>query len=91
VAFLAASLVACLRLLVGLVRESLTVQRQVVALLHEEPAAEEAVPVKTTARKETRMRELRRRGMGLRVKYSLLTVVLVFLIVLIVAVPLASR
>ena len=79
VVFLVVLIVLASRKLFLLVNEGRILKREITYIMYEQ-----ALPV----RKEKKMAELKRKGMGLRSKFVLLLVVLVFLIVLIVAIPL---
>ncbi len=80
VGLLAVLLIASARRMVGLAREGQILQHEILAVLRGEGAAEE---------RETRMRELKRKGAGLRLKFTLLTMVLVLITVLMVSFPLS--
>ncbi len=80
VLFLMLLFLALLRKLVSVVRESQLLRSEIGLLVHGAESRE---------RKERRMQELKRRGIGLRVKYALLMMILVFLIVIIVSLPLS--
>ncbi|MCD6121965.1 MAG: SpoIIE family protein phosphatase [Spirochaetales bacterium] len=79
VVFLSVLIVFAARKLFLLVNEGRVLKREITYIMYEQ-----ALPV----RKEKKMAELKRKGMGLRSKFVLLIVILVFLIVLIVAIPL---
>ncbi len=69
------------RKMASLVREGQILKVETIAVLHGQMA---------TLRKEKRMEELKRRGFGLRLKFTLLTMILVLIIVLMVAFPMGN-
>ncbi|NOY09954.1 MAG: SpoIIE family protein phosphatase [Spirochaetes bacterium] len=77
--FLAALIIIAFRKLILIFNEGKLLKREIGFILYEQ-----AMP----GRKEKKMAELKRKGMGLRFKFVSLIMILVFLIVLIVAVPL---
>jgi len=79
VAFLGVALVVAARKLASVAQDSRVLHREVLAVLRGE------VPL---VRKEQRMEELKRRGMGLRLKFTLLITVLVLITVLMVSIAL---
>jgi serine phosphatase RsbU (regulator of sigma subunit) len=84
VALLAALSVLAFRKILSLAQEGAAVRAEVVALL-------ESRPNPHWEERKRRMQALKRRGMGLRLKFTLLMVVLVTMIVLIVSVPLGFQ
>jgi serine phosphatase RsbU (regulator of sigma subunit) len=78
-------LVASSRSLVSTAREGAVLKAEVQALLEGRP------PLITVEETERKLRSLHRRGVGLRLKFSLLVSVLVILIVAGVALPLSQR
>jgi Stage II sporulation protein E (SpoIIE)/HAMP domain len=73
-----------LRSMVSVAQEGILIRNEVLALLEGRPSA-------AWEERKTRMKELHRRGVGLRLKFTLLMVVLVTIIVLIVSVPLGVQ
>ncbi len=84
VALLGVVAVVSLRSMVSVAQEGLLIRNEVLALLEGRPTA-------AWEERKTRMKELHRRGVGLRLKFTLLMVVLVTIIVLIVSVPLGVQ
>ena len=84
VAMLAALGLVSVRRMVSVAQEGAQIRSEVLALLEGRPSA-------AWEERKTRMKELQRRGVGLRVKFTLLMVVLVTIIVLIVSVPLGVQ
>ncbi|HVP18167.1 MAG TPA: SpoIIE family protein phosphatase, partial [Spirochaetia bacterium] len=76
--------IVLLRSMVSVAQEGILIRNEVLALLEGRPSA-------AWVERKTRMKELRRRGAGLRLKFTLLMVVLVAIIVLIVSVPLGVQ
>ncbi len=72
------------RKMVSVAREGALIRGEVLALLEGRPSV-------AWEERKTRMKELQRRGVGLRLKFTLLMVVLVTIIVLIVSVPLGVQ
>ncbi|HET6451869.1 MAG TPA: SpoIIE family protein phosphatase [Spirochaetia bacterium] len=84
VALLVALSILAFRKIVALAQEGVAVRAEVAALL-------ESRPNPRWEERKRRMQALKRRGMGLRLKFTLLMVVLVTMIVLIVSVPLGFQ
>jgi serine phosphatase RsbU (regulator of sigma subunit) len=84
VAFLAALSVLAFRKIVAVAQEGVAVRAEVMALL-------EGRPNPRWEERKRRMQELKRRGIGLRLKFTLLMVILVTMIVLIVSIPLGFQ
>jgi hypothetical protein len=84
VLFLAGLIVLSARSLVSVAREGAMLREEVTALI-------EGRPSRAWIERKPEMQEIQKRGMGLRIKFTLLMVILVILIVLIVAVPLSYR
>ena len=84
VALLCVLMVLAIRKIAALAQEGAAVRAEVMALLEGRPN------VRWEERKK-RMQALKRRGIGLRLKFTLLMVILVIMIVLIVAVPLGFQ
>ncbi len=87
VALLAVLIVLGARRVTALAREGAVLTAEVTALIEGRPSA----GMRGRERRDKRMKELRRKGIGLRLKFTLLVVVLVILVVLIVAVPLGYQ
>ncbi len=84
VALLAALSVLAFRKVLALAQEGAAVRAEVMALLESRPNPQ-------WEERKRRMQALKRKGMGLRLKFTLLMVVLVTMIVLIVSVPLGFQ
>ncbi len=84
VALLAIISIFSARKLAALAQEGSQIRNEVLALLEGRPSA-------AWEQRTTRMKELQKRGAGLRLKFTLLMVVLVTIIVLIVSVPLGVQ
>ncbi len=84
VALLAAVGLLSARKMVAVAQEGAQIRGEVLALLEGRPSA-------AWEERKTRMKELQRKGVGLRLKFTLLMVVLVTIIVLIVSVPLGVQ
>jgi serine phosphatase RsbU (regulator of sigma subunit) len=87
VALLAVLIVLGARRVAAIAREGAVLTAEVTALIEGRPSA----GMQGRGRRDKRMKELQRKGMGLRLKFTLLVVVLVILVVLIVAVPLGYQ
>ena len=83
-ALLAAVGFVSIRKMVSVAQEGAQIRGEVLALLAGRPSA-------AWEERKTRMKELQRKGVGLRLKFTLLMVVLVTIIVLIVSVPLGVQ
>ncbi len=83
-ALLAVAGLVSARKMVSVAQEGAQIRGEVLALLEGRPSA-------AWEERKTRMKELQRRGVGLRLKFTLLMVVLVTIIVLIVSVPLGVQ
>jgi HAMP domain-containing protein len=84
VAFLGTLSVLAFRKIVALAQEGIAVRTEVVALLEGRPNAH-------WEERKKRMQALKKKGIGLRLKFTLLMVVLVTMIVLIVSIPLGFQ
>lgn len=84
VAFLVVLAILAARRVAAIAHEGAVMSAEIVALIEGRPSA-------GMEERKKRMKELRRKGAGLRVKFTLLVVVLVILVVLIVAVPLGYQ
>jgi serine phosphatase RsbU (regulator of sigma subunit) len=84
VALLGVVALLSIRKMVLVAQEGIQIRNEVLALLEHRPSA-------AWEERKTRMKELQRRGVGLRLKFTLLMVVLVTIIVLIVSVPLGVQ
>jgi len=84
VALLAVAALLSARKMVSVAQEGAQIRSEVLALLEGRPSA-------AWEERKTHMKELQRRGVGLRLKFTLLMVVLVTIIVLIVSVPLGVQ
>jgi serine phosphatase RsbU (regulator of sigma subunit) len=84
VLFIAVLIVLSARKMVVLLGEGAMLREEVTALIEGRPSSR-------WEERNRKMRELQRRGAGLRLKYTLLMIVLVILIVLIVSVPLSFQ
>jgi serine phosphatase RsbU (regulator of sigma subunit) len=87
VAFLAVLVVLAARRVTAIAYEGAMLTSEVTALIEGRPSA----GTRERERRDKRMKELRRKGAGLRLKFTLLVVVLVILVILIVAVPLGYQ
>ena len=84
VALLGIIAIVSARKLAALAQEGAQIRNEVLALLEGRPSA-------AWEERKTRMKELQKKGLGLRLKFTLLMVVLVTIIVLIVSVPLGVQ
>lgn len=84
VAFLAVLAILAARRVAAIAHESTVVTAEVLALVEGRPSA-------GWEERKRKMRELRRKGAGLRLKFTMLVVILVIIVVLIVAVPLGFQ
>jgi HAMP domain-containing protein len=84
VGFLAVLAILAARRVAAIAREGAAVTAEVLALVEGRPSA-------GWEERKRKMRELRRKGAGLRLKFTMLVVVLVIIVVLIVAVPLGLQ
>ncbi|HTP58690.1 MAG TPA: HAMP domain-containing protein, partial [Spirochaetia bacterium] len=84
VALLAVAALLSARKMVSVAQEGAQIRSEVLALLEGRPSV-------AWEERKTHMKELRRRGVGLRLKFTLLMMVLVTIIVLIVSVPLGVQ
>ena len=84
VALLGIIAIVSARKMAALAQEGAQIRSEVLALLEGRPSA-------AWEERKTRMKELQKKGLGLRLKFTLLMVVLVTIIVLIVSVPLGVQ
>jgi serine phosphatase RsbU (regulator of sigma subunit)/HAMP domain-containing protein len=84
VAMLCALMFLAIRKIAALAQEGAAVRAEVMVLLEGRPNAR-------WEERKKRMQALKRRGIGLRLKFTLLMVILVFMIVLIVSIPLGLQ